>query len=108
MYQLYIEKYSNPVKKCIYGKIFKNEYNIAFHKPKKDICDKCYLHNKKESLTDSEEKVFLVHQTEKELCKTNRSVDRENADPNHGIVCYDLQKVFGLPKGNFLYIFHYS
>lgn len=100
MYQLYIEKCEKPAKKCIYEKVFKNEYNIGFHKPKKDVCDKCYEYSRKESLTEDETKIYQGHLLEKDICRSNRGLDRENSDPNHGIICYDLQKVFGLPKGN--------
>lgn len=100
MYQLYIGKYNNPVKLAIYRKVFNNEYNIAFHKPKKDLCDKCFLFENKIDTTEKDKIIFEKHKNEKLACKIDRDIDRSNIDPNTCILCYDLQKVFGLPKGN--------
>lgn len=49
MYELYVEKCVQeevrPEKCWLYRNIFKNEFNISFHKPRKDICDTCYVFN---------------------------------------------------------------
>lgn len=57
MYEMYLEKckaenVSKPVKKQIYINIFKGEFNLAFHKPKKDTCKIC----EKFKLSSPEEK----------------------------------------------------
>lgn len=101
MYRLYIEKCETPVKKGIYEKVFRTEFNISFHKPKKDICDKCYKHQNNEFLNESDRLKHMAHIKEKELCKIERDTDRNNIDSKNGIICYDLQKVFGLPRGNY-------
>ena len=49
MYDLYVEKYrqtdSDPVRVSYYRHIFDNEFNLAFHNPKKDFCNFCHKHN---------------------------------------------------------------
>lgn len=32
-----------PEKEWLYRKIFKTEFNLKFHKPRKDWCDKCFI-----------------------------------------------------------------
>ncbi|KAL4714702.1 hypothetical protein ACJJTC_005192 [Scirpophaga incertulas] len=39
MYTLYVEKCNQPVKEAIYRKVFNEQFNLSFHKPKKDVCD---------------------------------------------------------------------
>ena len=41
-------KSSQPVSEFVYGQIFDYEFNISFHKPKKDLCDKCAEFENKE------------------------------------------------------------
>lgn len=82
-------------------------FNIEYHKPKKDLCDKCYIFQRNLTPTPQETAVFETHKIEKLACKADRDIDRSNIDPDHCIVCYDLQKVFGLPKGN-ASIFYYK
>ena len=42
MYDLYVDSNEvDPVKESFYRYIFRTEYNIDFHQPKKDRCEKC-------------------------------------------------------------------
>lgn len=45
MYELYqslcLERNATPVKQCTYRRIFCNNYNLSFFKPKKDLCAIC-------------------------------------------------------------------
>src|SRR5207245_425575 len=45
LYNLYVswchEKSMSPSKQSLYGEVFRTEYNISFHHPKKDQCELC-------------------------------------------------------------------
>ena len=44
MYELFLAKYTsteNLPKKCSYNKVFMKNFNLGFHKPKKDQCSTC-------------------------------------------------------------------
>ena len=41
MYDLYKVTDENPVKENIYRKVFNEEFNLPFIKPRKDRCDEC-------------------------------------------------------------------
>jgi len=60
MYRMYDqecrEQNMTPAKKHFYFKIFQRDFNLAFHKPKKDMCDLC-------------EKYSWSSDTDKELMK---------------------------------------
>lgn len=100
MYNFYLEQATEPLKFCMYNKIFNEEFNYSFFKPKKDICNKCYLYKNNKTHNSAEENEMKKHSYEKNLTKIERDVDRSNIDPNHCVICYDLQNVFSLPKGN--------
>lgn len=102
MYKLYLEIYSeNPVKFNIYRKIFNTEYNIAFHKPKKDRCDFCEEIKQKSTLTDEEQIKYKDHMNRKIECKEERDKDRKiEVNKNVVIISFDLENVFALPKAN--------
>lgn len=102
MYNLYRVSSNQPVKLYRYKQIFNSEFNISFFKPKKDLCDKCQEF--KVSKEKSEEKVqsYEEHIKRKKLGDNERNIDRtryEN-DKTVGVVTFDLQNTFSLPKAN--------
>lgn len=100
MYRLYCLNVENPVKFHIYSKIFNSEYNYAFHKPKKDICDKC-AEFKLDHTPSPERKVLQeIHIKNKDLAKTERDQDRKIMDTKTAVITFDLENVFSLPKSN--------
>lgn len=112
MYRLYKETNTeNPVTESLYRSIFNSEFNLDFHKPKKDRCDTCEAF--KANLNPSPEEVqrYDNHQKEKDVVKTMRDGDRNIAikaldNTNTCIVAFDLENVFPLPKAevsNFFY-----
>lgn len=103
MYDLYIEwlpKEMAPVKKSMYSHIFNTEFNLAFHRPKKDLCDKCEEFKK---IQDPSEEVIRLHDTHlknKTVGRNERNQDRQNKDNKTAIITFDLENVFALPKIN--------
>lgn len=107
MYNLYREKCIGPlVKENVYRKVFNEEFNLAFHVPKKDVCDLCSEYEKKKTLNDAEKMKIDDHQRNKCAVKKERDFDRTNNEDTTAIITYDLQNVFSLPRApvsNFFY-----
>ena len=87
-----------PGKIHLYRHIFNSEFNIAFHFPKTDRCDKCDEFRNIEEPTPEDEENILKHQTSKKETDDERKKDRENTDAF--VVCFDLENVFSLPRAN--------
>lgn len=100
MYALYVESVERPQKIHVYRKIFDYEFNIAFHKPKKDVCDKCAEFRLNATPSDEQQLDYNAHISRKETCKKERDKDRENKDKLTATLTFDLENVFSLPKTN--------
>lgn len=106
MYDLYKEKCletsENPVKESYYRFVFNTEFNIDFHKPKKDRCDICELHKVKIGNKIEPTEADIVNQNEhlaeKLAMREEKTRDKDNKDIL--IVVFDLQKVVNLPKAD--------
>jgi hypothetical protein len=105
MYDMYVEnchKYHlNPLKKSMYRTIFKEEFNIGFHVPKKDRCDLCEEFKKANTVDTVDDKLkekYYTHEADKTHTKAERDSDRN--DKTQVVVCFDLQNVTVLPKAN--------
>lgn len=90
----------------MYSRIFNTEFNIAFHVPKKDMCDKCVEYERKLSPSDEETQEFKMHEDRKNLGQRERDTDRENDEPNTAVLTFDLENVFSLPKSNVFSYFY--
>lgn len=100
MYRLYCLKVKEPLKFHVYSKIFNFEFNLSFHNPKKDICDKCVEFRLKSNPTEGEVMAYENHIANKERGKQERDLDRQNTNKDTAIVTFDLENVFSLPKSN--------
>jgi predicted aldo/keto reductase-like oxidoreductase len=80
MYSLYVQLYSleaaEPVKLSFYRFIFNTEFNLSFHRPKKDQCDICQTFEN--SLP--EEKETLKFQYEKHVINKSKAREHKEAD----------------------------
>ncbi|XP_050509077.1 uncharacterized protein LOC126886255 [Diabrotica virgifera virgifera] len=83
----------------MYFKIFNEEFNLAFHVPKKDQCEEClrYRSSSEEEKASLQEK-FDKHLTEKDLSRTEKDIDK-HSDGTTKVVVYDLQAVLPCPTG---------
>ena len=105
MYDLYKEKCSAdhivPQKYWLYDHIFASEFNLGFHKPKKDICTFCDSYSK---LSESEKKEQIEehkeHLKRKEEAREQKNRDKQIAIENDEVkvLNFDLQKVLITPK----------
>lgn len=99
LYEEYVKKCTSncvkPAKIHLYRQIFNNEFNIAFHTPKKDRCDTCEAMKMANNPIDEEKRNYEKHLKGKEETKTERDKDRK--DKHNFTVYFDLQNVFSLP-----------
>lgn len=102
LYRKYVEKCvedgSVPGKLHLYREIFNTEFNIAFHFPKSDRCDKCEEKQYNNAPTEEQISLYDAHEKGKEETRAERKRDRENV--NAFVVCFDLENVFALPRAN--------
>lgn len=112
MYELYqtkcFENGKTPEKKSYYIKIFKTEFNLAFHKPRKDKCDKCYkfeIMTEEEKATNSD--MYELHLSNKEAVKKFKEGIKERSLKNEiNYSQFDFEAVRYCPKINAKAIFY--
>ncbi|CAC5415856.1 unnamed protein product [Mytilus coruscus] len=102
MHQLYEKecqrKSKKPCKINVYRDTFCNEFNLAFHKPKKDQCSTCTIYYEKKQrgeITKEDEEQFQEHQTMKAKSREEKRLDKERAktDRSFAAVTFDLEAV---------------
>lgn len=117
MYDLYLESDliksadHQPAKLHMYRKIFDEEFNYGFFKPRKDRCDTCEAF--KMSIHPSEEQQLAqnLHLQNKLLGKEERDADRAEhkkgtLNNDSAVLCFDMENVMSLPRAevsNFFY-----
>lgn len=112
MYDLYLEdcnenNVANTVKLSMYRHIFNTNFNLTFHKPKKDVCERCsryYLRKKENNLDEKEEEEMMQHMAEKTAMRTEKDQDKKSGVP---VLCFDLENVITCPRsyvGNHFYL----
>ncbi|KAL4718752.1 hypothetical protein ACJJTC_001895 [Scirpophaga incertulas] len=110
LYRIYKDQKTSEgidvVSEKIFLNIFKSEFNIGFHVPKKDKCIKCMKFdalNTEESKTQKAE-----HLKEKEASKERYSQHRELAQKRNDVLCtsFDLQKVLNTPHGESMLLYY--
>lgn len=108
MYELYKDdaksKGQGYVKSGIYRRLFCDEFNLSFHRPKKDVCGKCEQY---ENATDAEkgslEEEYRQHIRRKSEAREEKERDKalakEKGSAVHAVTM-DLQSVLSTPCGN--------
>lgn len=99
----YVEECNNKgessVKYPMFYRVFKDDFNISFFKPKKDLCETCVAYEN----STPEEKVSLQESYDKHIQQKKLSREekqRDKADNSSEVTVFDLQAVMQLPKGN--------
>ncbi|VVC89267.1 unnamed protein product [Leptidea sinapis] len=98
MYSLYIDdvcpKNKIPVSEKTYRRIFCNEYNYSFFKPKKDLCATC---SKYEQASDNEKKNleadYTFHLIRKQQCNESKEADKLRC-ANESSGCLSMLTIF--------------
>ena len=107
MYRLYekhmqtVGKGALAVSQQVYRKIFNTEFNLSFHKPKKDQCKHCRLYERTTCPSEQEKQDFEAHQERKRDIRASKAADKERAqqDPTFVTCTFDLEKVLQAPSG---------
>ena len=94
-----------PCRLNIYRDIFCNEYNLSFHKPKKDQCLLCNVYNEKKlrgETTEQDEKDYSDHQANKQSSRDEKTKDKARAKTDKTFVAatFDLEAVLPTPCSN--------
>lgn len=117
VYQLYIEHLKNIDKKPfqlslrVFRAIFKNNFNLGFHLPKKDKCITCENYNKLDSESKKKiesSQVYQMHIKDKEKAKEIFLEDQKMSKEDISVLCtsFDLQKVLNTPHGKAITLFY--
>jgi hypothetical protein len=113
MHELYTEKCSlenvKPENLKFYRDIFNTDFNISFHKPKKDACNFCSaFQNMTECETADKEVEHLAHHARKERVREQKEEHKNEAKTSDTVhaVTFDLQQVLQSPKLNVSSLFY--
>lgn len=107
MYDLYIEycreNKLTPEKKWLYCHVFNEEYNIGFHKPKKDLCEICSeydLKRQENALNGDLEEKYRTHIEAKLSAREEKLKDVSTCkeDESTALMCFDMQSVLTCPQ----------
>ena len=112
MYNLYaidmcVSEKRKPQKRYAYREVFNCDFNLGFHRPKKDQCAFCA---KVKILTDQEDsQEYKNHLLRKEQCRIEKQEDKAKAenDLTHTSLTFDLQKVLSTPNSS-VSLFYYK
>lgn len=115
MYDLYEEKCESdnivPVSSKVYRTTFCTEYNLSFHKPKKDTCAFCNTYQEKErtGVVSKEDKInYAEHLKRKDEAWSEKEMDKEASKQEKSIytATLDLQAVLYTPCSNASTVFY--
>ena len=108
MHHLYVEvckaKELPHVKVGVYRRVFCSEFNLSFHRPKKDVCQKCE-HYENASAVDKGvlQDDYRIHIMNKNEARREKETDKQSAkqtDSTWHAITMDLQSVLATPCGN--------
>ena len=77
-------------------KIFHNEYNLSFHKPRKDSCLQC----KKHKLGLITEAAYQAHINQKMMSREHKQKQVARNDQTFYSATFDMQQVLSTPQCN--------
>lgn len=106
MYQLFKEECNangiKHVSEKIYRDTFCTQYNLSFHKPKKDQCAKCHTYQEKErtgTSTEDDKVANTAHLDRKAKAREEKEHDKQVAknDKSIHVVTFDLEAVLTTP-----------
>ena len=115
MFELYkakcLEDHMSPVSEMVYRKIFCTEYNLSFHKPKKDTCSTCNAFEQKKkanTITQEDEINIEAHIKRKEESRTEKENDKKVSQSDKSVcaVTFDLEAVLSTPCSNVSQVYY--
>ena len=114
MYDLFVEKHKgtkNLPALSSYRKIFVDNFNIGFHKPKKDQCSLCEAYKiAGPELKQDKQEEYNIHISNKEIARSLKETRKlaANDNPDQKVLCFDLQKVLPTPYGENGALYYFS
>ncbi|CAH1163448.1 unnamed protein product [Phaedon cochleariae] len=111
IYRHHFNSLNEPhVNEKLFKKIFKDDFNIGFHQPKKDKCNTCeqYKNIPDEDKSETLQENYASHQQEARASK-NIFIEKQKRienNPRSLCVSFDLQKVLNTPHGNSMLLFY--
>ena len=115
MFELYkakcLEDHMSPVSEMVYRKIFCTEYNLSFHKPKKDTCSTCNAFEQKKkanTITQEDEINIEAHTKRKEESRAEKENDKKVSQSDKSVcaVTFDLEAVLSTPCSNVSQVYY--
>ena len=106
MHRIYVDEYDTagvtPVSCSLYRDIFNKEYNLSFHRPKKDQCLLCsvYFEEKKAGpLAAEKEEEYQKHIQRKQESRTEKANDKKEATEKDSLyeATFDMESVLPTP-----------
>lgn len=105
LYDMYVEKCQEdevvPQKSWYYREVFLSDFNIKFHTPRKDVCDKCFSYD---NMTEEEkednriqQEQHIQYKNESRALKTEFK-EKAASDNTKKLLQFDLESVRYLPK----------
>ena len=105
MHSLYMDHCSQngwtPVKECYYREVFNTDFNIGFHRPKKDTCNFCSTyenssHDEKQKLQEQYKSHHVRKDAVRDLKNHHKVLAKERDDTV--VVTLDMEAVLCCPK----------
>ena len=92
-----------PVKESYYRHVFDTEFNLSFHRPKKDYC--CFCHTYDNASQEEKQRLqddYNAHHQRKEDSRSAKTKFKADASESDELVVatFDLQAVLSSPKLN--------
>ncbi|VEN46923.1 unnamed protein product [Callosobruchus maculatus] len=90
-----------PEKASFYKHIFTSEFNIGFHRPKKDQCDYCTeFDNKNDDAKMEMQNDMTAHLARKVEAREAKKVDKDRAKLDESFMCFavDMEKILLTPS----------
>lgn len=106
MYELYIADKHPKVSFQFYKNIFYKHFNLKRKPPIKDTCNRCDMyssqiknaHDEKQQLVLKEEHDQHLEKAQLARNQLNKDLNEASKNPLIETLCYDMEKVLGLPK----------
>jgi len=109
MHEMYLQSVAEQpdakISYQMYQKVFCTDYNLSFHKPRKDTCGQCSVY---ESLATNDpkkadlEESYLAHLSRKDSARNamKADVDAAKSDSDLLVATVDLQSVLQIPQSS--------
>lgn len=110
LYRLYCKECRSQeqsyLSEATFTKIFREEFNIRFHTPKKDKCSLCVAYENNSEKNPTEIEKMKEHNEEKKATYRRFKL-HQNLQDNKTLVCsFDLQKVLNTPYGESMLLYY--